>query len=207
MDSIELPKRIFSLWEEPFPIKSIVYHTDDSKCFSVVRDALHYNEYEELKESRLGVFLKFKELDFDPVRFSLIEFEQLTGFNCEYIENLETPRCEVTKDMTSFWERIGVSADVGPSSEQIIRACQRCQEWSRDDRMWLGYLAIFTGFIEGSVDGLYEDKRFHEVLYCRWFHTSSSVVDLPCSAELGANYENPIPNKPSPPLLAFKGGK
>ncbi|KAF8075374.1 hypothetical protein N665_1100s0013 [Sinapis alba] len=146
MDSIELPKRIFSLWEEPFPIKSITYHTDDSKLFSAVRDALHYNEYEELKESRLGVFLKFKELDFgwtsrlvhymlcfqfnikkkyelwslvgaDPVRFSLIEFEQLTGLNCEFIENLETPRCEVTKEMTSFWERIGVSVDVGPSSE------------------------------------------------------------------------------------------
>ncbi|KAF8099669.1 hypothetical protein N665_0239s0010 [Sinapis alba] len=123
----------------------------DSKLFSAVRDALHDDEYEELKESRLGVFLKFKEMDFgwasrlvhymlcfqlnikkkyelwslvdaDPVRFSLIEFEQLTGLNCEYIEHLENPRCEVTNEMASFWERIGVSVDAGPSSEQIIRA-------------------------------------------------------------------------------------
>ncbi|KAF8088631.1 hypothetical protein N665_0533s0017 [Sinapis alba] len=123
MDSLELPKRIFTLGEEPFPNKSIAYHTDDSKLFSAVRDALHDDEYEELKESRLGVFLKFKEMDFgwasrlvhymlcfqlnikkkyelwslvgaDPVRFSLIEFEQLTGLNCEYIEHLENPRCE-----------------------------------------------------------------------------------------------------------------
>ncbi|KAF8100609.1 hypothetical protein N665_0220s0013 [Sinapis alba] len=64
MDSLELPKRIFTLGEEPFPIKSIAYHTDDSKLFSAVRDALHDDEYEELKESRLGVFLKFKEMDF-----------------------------------------------------------------------------------------------------------------------------------------------
>ncbi|KAF8049531.1 hypothetical protein N665_2186s0005 [Sinapis alba] len=140
MDSLELPKRIFTLREELFPIKSIAYHKDDSKLFSAVRDALHDDEYEELKESRLGVFLKFKEMDFgwasrlvhymlcfqlnikkkyelwslvgaDPVRFSLIEFEQLTGLNCEYIEHLENPRCEVTNEMASFWERIGVSVD------------------------------------------------------------------------------------------------
>ncbi|KAF8095190.1 hypothetical protein N665_0339s0059 [Sinapis alba] len=108
--SLELPKRIFTLREEPFPIKSIAYHTYDSKLFSAVRDALHDDEYEELKESRLGVFLKFKEMDFgwasrlvhymlcfqlnikkkyelwslvgaDPVRFSLIEFEQLTDID------------------------------------------------------------------------------------------------------------------------------
>ncbi|KAF8051376.1 hypothetical protein N665_1738s0003 [Sinapis alba] len=85
----------------------------------------------------------------EPVRFSLIEFKHLTCLNCEYTENLENSRCEVTKEMASFWERIGVSVDVGPTSEQIIGACQRCQEWSRDDRMRLGYLAIFTGFIEG----------------------------------------------------------
>ncbi|KAF8081281.1 hypothetical protein N665_0895s0006 [Sinapis alba] len=178
MDSLELSNRIFTLGEESFPIKSIAYHTYDSKLFSAVRDALHDDEYEELKESRLRVFLKFKEMHFgwasrlvhymlcfqfnikkkyelwslvgaDPMRFSLIEFEQLTGLNCEYIENLENPRCEVTNEMATFWERIGVSVDAGSSSEQIIRALKRCQEWSQDDRMQLGYLVIFSGFIEG----------------------------------------------------------
>ncbi|KAF8116648.1 hypothetical protein N665_0015s0025 [Sinapis alba] len=157
MNSLELLKRIFTLGEEPFPIKSIAYHTDYSKLFFAVRDALHNDEYEELKESRLGVFLKFKEMDFgwasrmvhymlcfqlnikkkyefwslvgaDPVRFSLIEFEQLTGLNSEYIEHLENPRCEVTNEMVSFWERIGVSVDAGPSLEQIIRSLKRCQK-------------------------------------------------------------------------------
>ncbi|KAF8048842.1 hypothetical protein N665_2378s0001 [Sinapis alba] len=126
MELLELPKRIFSLGEESFPVKSITYHTYDSKFFSAVTDNLHDDEYEELKESRLGVFLKFKDLDFgwasrlvlyklrfqlnikkkyelwnlvgaDLVRFSLIEFEHLTGLNCEYIENLKNPRWEVTK--------------------------------------------------------------------------------------------------------------
>ncbi|KAF8113904.1 hypothetical protein N665_0044s0018 [Sinapis alba] len=223
MDSLELPKRIFTLGEELFLIKSISYHTNDSKLFSAIRDTLHDDEYKELKESRLGVFLKFKEMNFgwasrllwslvgaDPVRFSLIEFEQITGLNCEYIENLENPRCEVTNEMASFWERIGDSVDAGPSSEQIIRACKRCQEWPRDDRMRLGYLAIFSGFIEGRkvvfkvlIDSLrakdftksYTVDGFIQVLQVWIYHA------LP---ELGANYENPLPNKPSPLLLAFE---
>ena len=44
---------------------------------------------------------------------------------------------------------MGVDFDVGPTTEQIIASCERCGDWSRDDRMWLGYLVIFTGFIEG----------------------------------------------------------
>ncbi|KAF8087936.1 hypothetical protein N665_0560s0014 [Sinapis alba] len=268
MDSLELLKRIFTLGEKPFPIKSITYHTNDSKLFSAVRDALHDDEYEELKESRLGVFLKFKEMDFgwasrlvhymlcfqlnikkkyelwslvgaDPVRFSLLESEQLTGLNCEYIEHLENPRCEVTNEMSSFWERIGVSVDAGPSSEQIIGALKRCQEWSRDDRMRLGYLAIFSGFIEGrkyssatraSLARLVMDlEKFENYPWGRVVFkvvmdslrakdfTKSYTVDgfiqvlqvwiYHAMPELGDNYGNPLPNKPSPPLLAFKGGK
>ncbi|KAF8052500.1 hypothetical protein N665_1553s0002 [Sinapis alba] len=158
---------------------------------------------------------------------------------CEYNENLENPRCEATNEMVSFWEQIGVSVDGCPSLKHIIRACKRCQEWSQDDRMRLGYLAIFSGFIEGSkysnatrsslarlvmdlekfenyqwervafkvlMDSLrakdftksYNIDEFIQVFQVWIYH------DLP---ELGANYGNPIPNKPSPPLLAFKEGK
>ncbi|KAF8105146.1 hypothetical protein N665_0162s0025 [Sinapis alba] len=85
----------------------------------------------------------------EPVRFSLIEFEHLTGLNCDYVENLKNPRCEVTEETIAFSQLLGVGINVGPTTEQIIAACKRCSEWSRDDRMRLGYLAIFTGFIEG----------------------------------------------------------
>ncbi|CAN6884415.1 unnamed protein product [Brassica oleracea] len=37
---------------------------------------------------------------------------------------------------------------VGPQPE-IIATFERCEEWSRDDRKRLAYLAIFTGYIEG----------------------------------------------------------
>ncbi|KAF3550233.1 hypothetical protein DY000_02004573 [Brassica cretica] len=57
------------------------------------------------------------------VRFSLLEFENLTD--------------------------VGVHVEVGPSTQKIIAAFERCEGWSRDDRKRLAYLAIFTGYIEG----------------------------------------------------------
>ncbi|KAL0774975.1 hypothetical protein Bca101_040127 [Brassica carinata] len=64
MDLLELPLRIHILREEPPAAKNISYHTDDSKLFAALRQALHADEYEELKESKLGVSIKFKELNF-----------------------------------------------------------------------------------------------------------------------------------------------
>ncbi|CAF2054192.1 unnamed protein product, partial [Brassica napus] len=93
-------------------LKSILYHTDDSNLFTALRRALNADEYEELKELvhyKLGFQLKIKKkyelrslVGPQPVRFSLLEFEHLTGLNCDYIEDLENPRCEVTKEMAAF---------------------------------------------------------------------------------------------------------
>ncbi|CAN6972785.1 unnamed protein product [Brassica rapa subsp. trilocularis] len=85
----------------------------------------------------------------EPVRFSLLVFENLTGLNCEYIEDLERPQCVVTKELTSFWGMLGVHVEAGPYTEEIIAAFGRCEGWSRDDCKRLAYLAIFTGYIEG----------------------------------------------------------
>uniref|UniRef100_A0A0D3E261 DUF1985 domain-containing protein n=1 Tax=Brassica oleracea var. oleracea TaxID=109376 RepID=A0A0D3E261_BRAOL len=121
MDLPELPPRMFTLGEEPDAIRSISYHSDDTKLFKALCDCLTADEYDDLKASKLRVFIKFKELDFgwtsrlvhfllcfqldikkkfelwslvvsQPVRFSLIEFEHLTGLNCDYIKDLENPR-------------------------------------------------------------------------------------------------------------------
>uniref|UniRef100_A0A0D3BC52 DUF1985 domain-containing protein n=1 Tax=Brassica oleracea var. oleracea TaxID=109376 RepID=A0A0D3BC52_BRAOL len=161
MEMPELPRRIYTLGEEPPPspaVHSISYHT----CWTLhaaLKKALHDDEYEELKESKLGVFINF-QLDIkkkyelwslvgpEPVRFSLLEFEHLTGLNCEYIED-QRPHCVVTKELTSFWEMLGVHVEVGPSTQKIISAFERCEGWYRDDRKRLAYLAIFTGYIEG----------------------------------------------------------
>nr|VDD51328.1 unnamed protein product [Brassica oleracea] len=155
MDLPALPQRMYTLGEEPPALKSISYHTDDLKLFTALRRALNADEYEELKELKLVVFIKLKELNFgwasrlvhymlsfqlnikkkyelwslvgpQPVRFSLLEFEHLTGLNCNYIKDLENPRVEVTKAMATFWEMMGVDVDVGQTTEHIKAAFGRC---------------------------------------------------------------------------------
>ncbi|KAF3505594.1 hypothetical protein F2Q69_00004586 [Brassica cretica] len=236
MEMPELPRRIYTLGEEPPAVHSISYHT----CWTLhaaLKKALHDDEYEELKESKLGVFIKFQELGFDwasrlvhymlgfqldikkkyglwslvgpePVRFSLLEFENLTGLNFEYIEDLERPHSVVTKELTSFWEMLGVHVEAGPSTQEIITSLERCEGWSRDDRTRLAYLAIFTGYIEGrkystptrvslarDISGCYTINGFAQALQV-WVYTA-----LP---ELGATFGNPLPNNPSRLILAYK---
>ncbi|KAF3524791.1 hypothetical protein F2Q69_00048608 [Brassica cretica] len=58
----------------------------------------------------------------EPVRFSLIEFEYLTRLNCDYIEDMENPRWNITKELVSLWELMGVDFDAGPTYEHIIAA-------------------------------------------------------------------------------------
>ena len=74
--------------------------------------------------------MKFRWSTTDEV-FTDKEFEYLNGLNCNYIEDLENPRCEVTDEMASLWELMGVDVDSGPTSEHIIAACERCEEGSQ----------------------------------------------------------------------------
>ncbi|CAN7042997.1 unnamed protein product [Brassica rapa subsp. trilocularis] len=211
------------------------------------------NIYEELKESKLGVFIKFQELGFDwasrlvhcmlgfqldikknyelwslvgpePVWFSLLEFENLTGLNYEYIKNLERPHCVVTKELASFWEKLGVHVEAGPSTQEIIASFERCKGWSRDDRKRLTYLAIFTGYIEGRKYStptwvslarlVMELERFENYPWGRvaFKVMMDSVKGRDISVytalpELGANYGNHLPNNPYLPILAYRGHK
>ncbi|CAN6863919.1 unnamed protein product [Brassica oleracea] len=109
---------------------------------------------------------------------------------------------------------LGVHVEAGPSTQEIIAALERCEGWSRDDRKRLAYLAIFTGYIEGrkystptrvSLARLvmelerFENYPWGRVAFKVWVYTA-----LP---ELGATFGNPLPNNPSPPILAYKGHK
>ncbi|KAG5387706.1 hypothetical protein IGI04_029247 [Brassica rapa subsp. trilocularis] len=167
MDKLDFPQRLYSVGQEPFPNKSIAYYSNDSKLFPALKEALEADEWEELKNSRVGVFLKFHEMKFgwasrlvhyilcfqldckkkfelwslvgvEPLRCSLHEFEEITGLNCEYVKNLENPLVEVTADMKAFWAQMGVNFDRGPSIDELTAACQMCRTWSRDDRLRLG---------------------------------------------------------------------
>ncbi|XP_048599819.1 uncharacterized protein LOC106430378 [Brassica napus] len=80
--------------------------------------------------------------------------------------------------------------------------------------MRLGYLAIFIGFIEGrkystatraSLARLVMDiERFENYPWGRVAFKVWAYFALP---EFGANFGHPLPNRPSPMLLAYNGGK
>ncbi|KAF8116429.1 LOW QUALITY PROTEIN: hypothetical protein N665_0018s0039, partial [Sinapis alba] len=153
----------FCFWAgKPVPIKSIGYFSNDTKLFSALGEALNRDEWEELRNSRLGVFIKFHKLEFGwasrlvhymltyqldckkkyelwsligvrQVRFSLNEFEKITGLNCEYVKNLDQPLVEVTDEMRAFWGQMGVNLEGGGVSIEELTAA-----------------SIYAGFIEAQ---------------------------------------------------------
>ncbi|ESQ38764.1 hypothetical protein EUTSA_v10029306mg [Eutrema salsugineum] len=172
MVASEFPSRLYTKGFEPAPDKSISYYADDYRL----------DEWEEIYESPLGVFLKFHDLDFGwasrlvhhmltfqivckqryeiwsligttPVWFSMHEFEEITGLNCGYVDDLALTDLALVDDMRAFWELMGVDAESGPSTTEIIEACSNCSSWSRDDRLRLGYLGIYAGFIVATRPG------------------------------------------------------
>ncbi|CAF1755482.1 unnamed protein product [Brassica napus] len=162
--------------------------TPVADLFTALRRALNADKYEELKESKLGVFIKFKELNFG---WAL----RLVHYMLSFQLNIKK-KVEVTKEMAAFWEMMGVDVDDGPTTEHIKAAFGRCEEWSREDRMRLGYLAIFTGFIEGRK---YSTATWASLARLVWAYFA-----LP---EFGANFGHPLPDRPSPLLLAYNGGR
>ncbi|CAN6860846.1 unnamed protein product [Brassica oleracea] len=162
--------------------------TPAADLFTALRRALNADKYEELKESKLGVFIKFKELNFG---WAL----RLVHYMLSFQLNIKK-KVEVTKEMAAFWEMMGVDVDDGPTTKHIKAAFGRCEEWSREDRMRLGYLAIFTGFIEGRK---YSTATWASLARLVWAYFA-----LP---EFGANFGHPLPDRPSPLLLAYNGGR
>ncbi|KAL0677915.1 hypothetical protein Bca4012_005896 [Brassica carinata] len=114
-----------------------------------------------------------------------------------------------------------------------------CRTWSRDDRLRLGYLAIYAGFIEAARTSpptrasltrlvmdldAFEDYPWGRVAF-KFLMESVKGVDLTktyaiegfvqvlqvwvycCLPEFGAGFGHPIEGSPTPPLLAFLGGK
>uniref|UniRef100_A0A0D3B8R4 Ubiquitin-like protease family profile domain-containing protein n=1 Tax=Brassica oleracea var. oleracea TaxID=109376 RepID=A0A0D3B8R4_BRAOL len=86
---------------------------------------------------------------------------------------------------------LGAHVEAGPYTQEIIAALERCEGWSRDDRA--------DGSVKGrDISGCYTINGFAQALQV-WVYTA-----LP---KLGATFGNPLPNNPSPPILAYKGRK
>ena len=80
-------------------------------------------------------------------RFSILEFQDITGLNCEPLPN--TMIVEDVEKSNSFWALFNLRRTRStPSAEDICTLCQSpdvCRFWSREDQIRLCYLAILTG--------------------------------------------------------------
>ncbi|CAA7031912.1 unnamed protein product [Microthlaspi erraticum] len=138
-----------------------------------------------------------------PVRFSLNEFEHITGLNCEYKEALPKPETVNTDEMKDFWRKLGVNEKLGPSVDELLAACQWAGEWRREDRLRLGFLAgrvafktLIKSIKKADVSKPFSLEGFAEVVQV-WAYYAMS--------RFGEENGDPRPNNPEPPLLAFNG--
>ena len=82
-----------------------------------------------------------------PTRFSIFEFQDITGLNCEPIPNRMV--VEDVEKSNSFWALFNHRHTRSTSSTEDIHSLCRspdvCRSWSREDHIRLCYLAILTG--------------------------------------------------------------
>ncbi|CAN7076974.1 unnamed protein product [Brassica oleracea var. botrytis] len=115
--------------------------------------------------------------------------------------------------MKAFWAQMGVNFDRGPSIDELTTVSARTSSPTRasltrlvmdldafEDYLW-GRVAF--KFLMESVKGVdltktYAIEGFVQVLQV-WVYC--------CLPEFGAGFGHPIEGSPTPPLLAFLGGK
>ncbi|CAA7057544.1 unnamed protein product [Microthlaspi erraticum] len=95
-------------------------------------------EWDELENSKLGPLFRFTKLEFNwASKVAQIMLKAVTE-----------PETVNTDEMKEFWRKLGVNEKLGPSIDELIAACKWAGEWSREDRLRLGFLAVYAGFID-----------------------------------------------------------
>uniref|UniRef100_A0A0D3CZ85 Uncharacterized protein n=1 Tax=Brassica oleracea var. oleracea TaxID=109376 RepID=A0A0D3CZ85_BRAOL len=199
MDIPELPRRIHTLGEEPPAVHSISYHT----CWTLhtaLKKALHDDEYEELdikkkyelwslvgpEPEMLGV-----HVEAGPSTQEIIAaFERCEGWSRD-----DRKRLAYLAIFTGYIEGRKYSTPTRVSLARLVMELERFENYPRGRVMFKVLMDSVKGI---DISGCYTINGFAQALQV-WVYTA-----LP---ELGANYGNPLPNNPSPPILAYKGRK
>ncbi|VYS62004.1 unnamed protein product [Arabidopsis thaliana] len=143
-----------------------------------IKDGLGADVWDELKKTTLGLFIKFTESDFiwaaqtvhffltnqlrvdnmhemwclidrRPIRFSLYEFENITGLNCDMFDESDTGET----DYKDFWNEMGVAMSVGPLFTELERVFEISKTWSLEKRMMVGRLCLQYVGVHGIHHG------------------------------------------------------
>ncbi|VVA92690.1 unnamed protein product [Arabis nemorensis] len=112
---------------------------------------LYKKEHEPPPNKSIGYYAGDTKLFQALARDGVLKRDELNELYDSKLD-LETPEVEVTDEIKAFRELLGVDLEMGPCLNDLVAACGACQSWSRVDRMRLGYLCIYAGYIEGQRD-------------------------------------------------------
>ncbi|CAH8263784.1 unnamed protein product [Arabidopsis lyrata] len=161
------PKRLDAAWKAPMKGRSLhINCTLDS--LARLKEKIGEDAYSQIRDqSKVGVLLKLADSSFvwwaklvhhllthqlaisrpyeiwcliegSPIRFSLHEYEDITGLNCAEIDVEDI----VAVDHREFWGDIKVAAEKGPNWNELESALKSCRSWSLEKRKMLGLLFV-----------------------------------------------------------------
>ncbi|CAN7032058.1 unnamed protein product [Brassica oleracea var. botrytis] len=185
------PARLYEKGKCPLQSGSI-NHNCHLANFQMVEEVVGLDAWESIKTSSVGVILRLKELNYtwsakavhhlltnqlvvnniheiwsaiegQPIRFSLYEFGDITGLNCEPFNINE----EVEIDHKPFWEELGVSPSHGPMLSELQLLFTKIRNWSFEKRRMIGLLCVLSigvlGISPGSRIPLDQAKRVLDI--------------------------------------------
>ncbi|ESQ27148.1 hypothetical protein EUTSA_v10019746mg [Eutrema salsugineum] len=179
--SKDYPQRLYPEGKSPLLKKSCHHNCKLHEFIMMIRDHLGEEIYNDImNNSQVGVLLKLALTSFiwsaktvqyfvsnqlkvnrnhefwtliggRPVRFSLLEYAEITGLNCYAID----PNDKLEIDHTEFWAEIGVRGGEGPNWNELKAQMKTCQAWNFEKKKMLALLFI----LHVGVLGLHRNSR------------------------------------------------
>ncbi|KAG2331773.1 hypothetical protein Bca52824_002953 [Brassica carinata] len=160
------PRRLYDVGKTPIQGRSM-NHSCYLANVQTVLEAVGDDVVSDLRDSAIGVIVKLKELGYTwsascvhhflanqlaiesshemwslidcmPLRFSLYEFGEITGLNCDPFDKDEIWDVE----HESFWLEMKVPTSEGPTFKELQDIFPICRNWSREKRVMIGLLGL-----------------------------------------------------------------
>ncbi|KAG2329822.1 hypothetical protein Bca4012_020648 [Brassica carinata] len=160
------PRRLYDVGKTPIQGRSM-NHSCYLANVQTVLETVGDDVVSDLRDSAIGVIVKLKELgytwsascvhhflanqlaiesshemwsliDYMPLRFSLYEFGEITGLNCDPFDKDEIWDVE----HESFWLEMKVPTSEGPTFKELQDIFPICRNWSREKRVMIGFSSL-----------------------------------------------------------------
>ncbi|XP_023641942.1 uncharacterized protein LOC17893586 [Capsella rubella] len=161
------PPRLYPEGKSPLLRKSM-HHNCTLASFGFMKECIGEDVYNDIRDhSQVGVVLMLADSDYvwwgklihyiltrqlaierkydiwaliegSPIRFSLHEYEDITGLNCAPFVDDDI----VEADHRDFWAELDVEGAVGPNWYDLEKALKSCRTWSAEKRKMLGLLFV-----------------------------------------------------------------